>query len=242
LRFIERTSSTGRDEGAGITPLPTIMPPPPCGRDGYVGGGIVWDSTAAEKYEECLNKAKIILDPPSPRPFQLLETLLWTPEEGYFLSSRHLERLRESALYFDYPYDEALIRKALDEKAEALPSGPCRLRLLLSRNGDVECSSVLIGLPDVRLLRVRLARQAVHSRDPFLYHKTTRRDLYEKAQASLMQTTFFSIMKRKRSRNPASPTWWSSVKAGWSHHRFAAVFSTGLTVRSCWTAGRYLKK
>jgi para-aminobenzoate synthetase/4-amino-4-deoxychorismate lyase len=31
---------------------------------------------------------------------------------------------------------------------------------------------------------VRLARQAVHSRDPFLYHKTTRRNLYEKAQAS----------------------------------------------------------
>ena len=92
-----------------------------------VGGGIVWDSTAAEEYEECLNKAKIILDPPSPRPFQLLETLLWTPDEGYFLLTRHLERLRESALYFDYPYDEALIRKTLDEKVEALPSGPYRV-------------------------------------------------------------------------------------------------------------------
>jgi len=149
-----------------------------------VGGGIVWDSTAAEEYEECLNKAKIILDPPSPCPFQLLETLLWTPDEGYFLLSRHLERLRESALYFDYPYDEASIRKALDEKVEALPSGPCRLRLLLSRNGKVECSSAALGLPDGRPLRVRLARQAVHSRDPFLYHKTTRRDLYEKALAS----------------------------------------------------------
>jgi para-aminobenzoate synthetase/4-amino-4-deoxychorismate lyase len=149
-----------------------------------VGGGIVWDSTAAEEYEECLNKAKIILDPPPPRPFQLLETLLWTPDKGYFLLSRHLERLRESALYFDYPYDEALIRKALDEKVEALSSGPYRLRLLLSRNGDVECNFMPLGLPDGRLLRIRLARQAVHSRAPFLYHKTTRRDLYEKAQAS----------------------------------------------------------
>ncbi len=149
-----------------------------------VGGGIVWDSTAAEEYEECLNKAKIILDPPSPRPFQLLETLLWTPDEGYFLLTRHLERLRESALYFDYPYDEALIRKTLDEKVEELPSGPYRVRLLLSRNGEVECSSVPLGLPDDRLLLVRLARQAVYSRDPFLYHKTTQRNLYEKAQAS----------------------------------------------------------
>ena len=149
-----------------------------------VGGGIVWDSTAAEEYEECLNKAKIILDPPSPRPFELLETLLWTPDEGSFLLTRHLERLRESALYFDYPYDEALIRQTLDEKVEALPSEPYRLRLLLSRNGELKCSSVPLSLADGRLLRVRLARQAVHSRDPFLYHKTTRRDLYEKALVS----------------------------------------------------------
>jgi para-aminobenzoate synthetase/4-amino-4-deoxychorismate lyase len=149
-----------------------------------VGGGIVWDSTAAEEYEECMNKAKIILDLPSSRPFRLFETLLWTPDEGYFLLSRHLERLRESALYFDYPYDEARIHKALDEKAEALPSGLYRIRLLLSRNGDMECSAAALSLPGNSPLRVRLVRQAVNSRDPFLYHKTTRRDLYEKAQAS----------------------------------------------------------
>jgi para-aminobenzoate synthetase/4-amino-4-deoxychorismate lyase len=149
-----------------------------------VGGGIVCDSTAAEEYEECLNKAKIILDPPSSRPFRLLETLLWTSDEGYFLLSRHLERLRESALYFDYPYDEACIRKALDEKAKALQAGFYRIRLLLSRNGDIECNTVALSLPGKAPLRVRLARQAVHSRDPFLYHKTTRRNLYEKAQAS----------------------------------------------------------
>jgi para-aminobenzoate synthetase/4-amino-4-deoxychorismate lyase len=149
-----------------------------------VGGGIVWDSTAEEEYEECLNKAKIILDSPSPRPFQLLETILWTPEEGCFLLSRHLERMRESALYFDYPYDDQRIRKTLSKSVKKLPLRPCRLRLLLSRNGEVECSSAALELPIGRLLHLRIARQAVHSQDPFFYHKTTRREIYEKVLTS----------------------------------------------------------
>ncbi len=104
-----------------------------------VGGGIVWDSTAKEEYEECLDKAKIVLDPISSCPFQLLETLLWTHDEGYFLESRHCERLRASALYFDYPYDDRRIRKALSDAVEALPTGRFRVRLLLSKDGTVEC-------------------------------------------------------------------------------------------------------
>ncbi|MCX5822220.1 MAG: aminodeoxychorismate synthase component I [Deltaproteobacteria bacterium] len=125
-----------------------------------VGGGIVWDSTTEEEYEECLTKARIILDPASPTPFDLLETLLWTPEEGFFLMSRHLDRLRDSALYFDYPYD------------------------LLSRDGAVECQAAPLEPPTGRPLRVRLAKEAVPSRDPFLFHKTTRRERYEKARTS----------------------------------------------------------
>jgi para-aminobenzoate synthetase/4-amino-4-deoxychorismate lyase len=38
--------------------------------------------------------------------------------------------------------------------------------------------------PAGRPLRVRLAKEAISSRDPFLFHKTTRRELYEKARAS----------------------------------------------------------
>ncbi len=36
-----------------------------------VGGGIVWDSTAEEEYEECLTKAKIILSPRLPSPLSV---------------------------------------------------------------------------------------------------------------------------------------------------------------------------
>ncbi|MHB8907368.1 MAG: aminodeoxychorismate synthase component I [Syntrophales bacterium] len=149
-----------------------------------VGGGIVWDSTAAGEYEECLHKAKIILDPAFPHPFQLLETLLWTPAEGYFLESRHLDRLRDSARYFDYPYHERRIVEVLSAAAADFSGEAHRVRLLLSHDGGVECSATPLGPPEVRPLRVCVAKCPVHSGDRFLFHKTTRREIYETARSS----------------------------------------------------------
>jgi para-aminobenzoate synthetase/4-amino-4-deoxychorismate lyase len=68
-----------------------------------VGSGIVWDSDAGAEYEECLLKGSVIGQ--APVRFELLETLRWTPEEGYFLRDRHVDRLRESADYFDFAFD-----------------------------------------------------------------------------------------------------------------------------------------
>jgi len=149
-----------------------------------VGGGIVWDSTPQGEYEECLTKAKIILAPPPCRPFSLLETLRWEPGEGFFLLARHLERLRDSALYFDYPYDERLIRAALANEAATLGDGPCRVRLLLAPDGAVTCQASPLEPPPGRPLLVRLAQTPVDSGEPFLFHKTTRREIYERAKAS----------------------------------------------------------
>jgi len=66
-----------------------------------VGGGIVWDSTSADEYAEALLKARVLTEE-TPR-FSLLETMLWTPEEGFFLREKHIARLLDSADYFDFP-------------------------------------------------------------------------------------------------------------------------------------------
>ena len=45
------------------------------------GGGIVWDSAADDEYREAWLKARVLTEQ---RPeFSLLETMLWTPEEGF---------------------------------------------------------------------------------------------------------------------------------------------------------------
>jgi para-aminobenzoate synthetase / 4-amino-4-deoxychorismate lyase len=148
-----------------------------------VGGGIVWDSTAEEEYQECLTKAMIILHPAPPPPFQLLETMLLTPDRKYFLISRHLARLRESARYFGYRYEKRRIDAALSETAMRLAPGPHRIRLRLWPDGKAECDATPLDPSDGRPLRVGLARQPIDIRNPFVLHKTTRREHYEALRA-----------------------------------------------------------
>jgi para-aminobenzoate synthetase/4-amino-4-deoxychorismate lyase len=156
------------------------------GRATYgVGSGVVWDSDARAEYDECLLKARV-LDAPQGETagFQLLESLLWTPGHSYFLMSRHLDRLADSAGYFDFCFDREGVELALRDSAGAL-AHPSKVRLLLDRRGGVTVeASALAEDSAARPVRVGLARAPVSSDDMFLYHKTTRREVYDAARAS----------------------------------------------------------
>lgn len=144
-----------------------------------VGGGIVWASSAAEEYAECLTKAEVLRARPHPS-FELLETLLY--EEGaYFLLERHLERLSQSAAYWGFCYADDRVRARLQAAAHAM-EGRCKVRLRLARTGAICLQHE--ALAPVRRLRVGLARAAVDSADPLLYHKTTHRALYDQRLAA----------------------------------------------------------
>jgi para-aminobenzoate synthetase/4-amino-4-deoxychorismate lyase len=147
-----------------------------------VGGGIVWDSLPADEREECHTKARVLAA--AAPPFELLETLRWTNAEGCYLLAEHLARLADTAAYFSRPVDMVAIRQCLQEAVEPLREGAYRVRLLVARDGRprVECQP-LRPLPAP--YRVRLARAPVSSRDPFLYHKTTHRAVYERALAAV---------------------------------------------------------
>jgi para-aminobenzoate synthetase/4-amino-4-deoxychorismate lyase len=147
------------------------------------GGGIVIDSDADEEYAEALLKARIFTEPPP--EFDLLETLRLTPETGYFLLDYHLRRLRDSAAYFDIPFDEGRLRRRLEEKARESGDTPQRLRLLLKRDGTETIESAPLAIAETApRISVKLAAKPVDSSSPFLYHKTTRRDVYEQARAA----------------------------------------------------------
>lgn len=146
------------------------------------GGGVVWDSVADHEFLETLDKASI-LKKPQPE-FQLVETCLWTPEEGYFLLDDHLKRMRDSACFFDFQCVERQIRKTLDGAAEHFPEQPQRVRLLLSRKGSVRVENAALSANPDTPIRLGLALFPVDVRDVFLYHKTTRRKVYEEARAA----------------------------------------------------------
>jgi para-aminobenzoate synthetase/4-amino-4-deoxychorismate lyase len=157
-----------------------------------VGSGVVWDSVDQDEYDECLLKARmlgggqpaatpayIVTEPPA---FRLLETIGWTPDGGFALLDAHMDRLLGSAECFGFACDVDEVRDLLAGAVEDL-RGPARVRVLLEADGSVLCEAVdLLPLPSP--LRVALAPDPVDRRDLFLYHKTTRRAVYDRARAS----------------------------------------------------------
>ena len=146
-----------------------------------IGSGIVWDSEADAEYDECLLKGSVL--GPRPVDFELLETLRWSPGEGFVLLERHLQRLQEAAEYFSVPMPRAEVEAAL-AAAVAEAAGPLRVRLLVSRQGRVRVEQRPF-VPAVGVVRVALAPAPVDSSDVSLFHKTTNRRVYDEARASV---------------------------------------------------------
>jgi para-aminobenzoate synthetase / 4-amino-4-deoxychorismate lyase len=146
-----------------------------------VGSGVVWDSVERDEYDECLLKASILMDPVP--PFRLLETIGYAPETGFALVDRHLDRMAASADYFGYAFDHDEARTML-AIAQADLRGASRLRLLLGRDGTMMCEAVDLAPAGGAPLRAALASDPIDPADVFLYHKTTRREVYENARAS----------------------------------------------------------
>ncbi|MFC1541438.1 aminodeoxychorismate synthase component I [Candidatus Latescibacterota bacterium] len=149
------------------------------------GGGIVWDSDSIDEFEECQVKSRILTHDVS--DFSLLETILWTPGDGYFLLDYHLRRLTDSAEYFGYNADMERINEQLATTAQSLSetAKPQKIRLLVARDGNIVCESIPLDEPEnTETVRIRLSSEPVDSHNVFLYHKTTNREVYNNAKAS----------------------------------------------------------
>ncbi len=144
-----------------------------------LGGGIVWDSTSADEYSEALLKARVLTE--NPRPFELLETLLWTAEDGFFLREKHLARTQDSANYFGFPFSSAEFENQIDGLAKHLTS-PQRVRVLLDKLGQFKTEAKDFRAQE-KVFKVRVAEKPVDSKNVFLFHKTTQREMYPSVSA-----------------------------------------------------------
>jgi branched-subunit amino acid aminotransferase/4-amino-4-deoxychorismate lyase len=120
--------------------------------------------------------------------FGLIETLLWTQDEGFSLYDEHLSRLEGSSRSLGFSFDKDAVADALARAVHSPAAPRLRVRLVLSRDGRIETSVAAIepASPDV-LWRVAAARRRFSSDDPLLRHKTTRRELYETELAEAQQ-------------------------------------------------------
>ncbi len=167
-----------------------------------VGGGIVWDSIAADEYDECRHKARVLSEP---RPaFALFETLRWSPLGGFWLLDYHLRRLERSAEYFGFRLRPGEPRARLETVGSTLAGSAFRVRLQVEANGEISVEAkpfdgggarftgepatlgmlASLGSREAPAVRLELAPAPVDANERWLYHKTTRRQVYEAARAA----------------------------------------------------------
>ncbi len=139
-----------------------------------VGGGITWDSQADDEYAEAQLKAQLLTE--RWPQFDLYETLRWDGQH-YWLLDHHLRRLRDSAAYFGFAYDQTALIAALNQHSLGCNS-PLRVRLSLTHAGEITISSSPL-MPTADGQPVILAPTAVNSQQRFLYHKTSNRKVYD---------------------------------------------------------------
>lgn len=142
-----------------------------------IGSGITWGSDAASELRECLDKGAFLTRDSS--GFSLIESLRFD-QQGYLLLERHLQRLAGSATYFGFNLDTDALRDRLQNLGQGL-TGIHKVRVQLASDGGITVESQPLPGTDraVSPAAIAVSHVRVDASDPFLYHKTTRRTLYD---------------------------------------------------------------
>ena len=146
-----------------------------------VGSGVVLDSGGQDEYDECLLKAKVVMDSGP----ELIETMRWVPNTGIVRRARHMDRLERSARALGYSCDVSGINKRLNQISE--PSAQ-RVRLALSPGGSLQLESVPFK-PSVSKWKVSLSKNPLTRDVQETRHKVSARDFYDSERVRLHAMT-----------------------------------------------------
>jgi para-aminobenzoate synthetase/4-amino-4-deoxychorismate lyase len=126
-------------------------------------------------------------DRPATRDVSLIETMRL--EDGRIVRrDAHVARARVSAAALGAEWKADAVDAALRSAAELRRAGVWRLRLLVSATGDPAVEASAFTHDSSRVWRVAVAEEAVSSDDFFLRHKTTHREVYNRARAARADT------------------------------------------------------
>jgi para-aminobenzoate synthetase/4-amino-4-deoxychorismate lyase len=185
-----------------------------------IGSGIVIDSNPYKEFEECKLKYKFLIK--KNVNFMLIETILYSSAEallkkvikdfhglalnisedrfqnGYFLLNLHIERIRNSALYFGFKFNEEEILHKLHSLKRRLANGKSyKVRLLLSRSGSAKLQQIEFDITEFcsqSIAKIGISDKRVDKENIFLYHKTTNRRLYNKEYSKFSKAGFFDVL------------------------------------------------
>ena len=172
-------------------------------------------------------KAKMLTDA-SDTHFDLFESILW--QGGYLWLEEHLDRIGSSASVFSFPCNKStatLILTQLEEELRHLGTR-FKVKLTLSFQGEFTVSYEHVELLNPCVpLRLCLAVERTNSSHPFLYHKTTKRELYNRSY-SLGREKGYDEVLFMNEREELTEGAISNLFIRQGHHFFTPPVSSGL--------------
>lgn len=131
------------------------------------GGGITWSSVPSDEYNELLIKSAVLR--PRPHGFSLIEIVRFEPSSGFRHLSRHLQRLTESANYFDYEFDPCSLEKTLHDMNMDMSA---LVSISLDHNGHITVGHLPCPVSNSQEIRLGFDSQPVDSSQPWSWHNT----------------------------------------------------------------------
>jgi len=160
-----------------------------------VGSGVVWDSSPEEEWQECAAKCGFLTK--DLRHFRIFESLLFS--KGIFFYCReHRARLFDSARYFDFAADKKTwdrTIRAIKKELRTSRGASFKIRILLDKNGRFswDHEPIIAGEEHCKATAM-VCGTPIDPDNPFLFHKTTFRQWYEKSMNDLRNKKHFDIL------------------------------------------------
>ena len=166
-----------------------------------VGGGITWDSTWESEYREVHQKAAVLYRKQA--RFKLITTGKIS-QKSLLFEDQHLERLTKASRYFAYPFDPEELRQKIEEECQTCDSHQdYRLRISLSKSGEIELSRQILAPLSTSFCKAKLCLQEADLNQSFTYFKTTHRPhlslgkqeiIYHNAAGELLETSIGNLV------------------------------------------------
>ncbi|MBF0589656.1 MAG: bifunctional anthranilate synthase component I family protein/class IV aminotransferase [Magnetococcales bacterium] len=157
-----------------------------------LGGGIVADSSWQAEYQELATKGRFMQTATKHPAPALIETGLMEADGRFPLLGAHLARMAASAQALGYPFDpkttEAQIRATITQLQRTGPR-PAVIRWTLAPGGVVHLTH-RAHLDPKQTVTVRISPQRVDRNDRFLAHKSSRREIFNRAWADAQEAGY----------------------------------------------------
>lgn len=118
----------------------------------------------------------------APEGLEVIETLGFTPADGFVRLAAHIDRMEATCERLRFPFERGAVLMALGDAVDDIPA---RVRVTVNAAGTV---AVQIGdVVPVGRWRVGISDVVLKSDDPWLSVKTTKREIYDTARAGLTE-------------------------------------------------------